>query len=1498
MTDEATRVPPPPSSGHRVLDDFHPLVRDWFRERFGAPTDTQHLAWPRIRAGEHLLITAPTGSGKTLTAFLHVLNRFLTGDLATGATRVLYISPLKALNNDMARNLTEPLAELQRRFTEAGLELPSVRVATRSGDTKPGERQRLLRRPPEILITTPESLNLLLTSAGGRSLLHALDTVILDEIHAVLESKRGAHLITAVERLVRLSGEFQRLALSAGVRPLRLVADFVGGYRLADGRRLPRKVGIIESGAEKLYELTVARVPHRRQEEPDTSPREQLAARLLPRIRANRSTLIFANTRAMTEQLTLSLNRQAGETLAWAHHGSLAREVRQEVEQRLKAGRLKALVSTSSLEMGIDIGSLDEVILVQSPNSVSSALQRVGRAGHQVGAVSRGSFYPLDIPDLLQSAVLVRGIREKDLEPVRPVRQPLDLLAQVLVSMLAQEARTPEELHLELSCAWPFQDLPWEQFEQVLEMLTGRHASSRVRELSARLSIDRLDNRVRALAGAVRALYLSGGTIPDRGYYQLRLADSNARIGELDEEFVWEARVGQSFTFGARQWRITGITHNDVQVRPFAGRGAAPPFWIAESMSRGFHFSERLAELLETAETRLAAGDEDGLQRLLRESCRLDAEAAQAANAFLAEQRNHTRTPLPHRRQLVVEAVASGLGGRDGNQLVLHNFWGGRVNRPFALALQAAWQNRFGEQLEIFPTNDCLVLQLPGEVPPTMPLELVTPENLLELLRQRLEGSSFFGARFRENAGRALLLGKHRFNERKPLWMSRLQAQKLAESTRQLENFPILLETWRSCLQDEFELSQLGRLLQEVRSGALRVATAATFAPSPLAKAVAWEQIQKYMYADDAPQANLRTSLGSRVLAELAQQEAARPRLGGELLRQFLLRRQRLARDYAPRSASELIDWVKERVALPLAEWHSLLQALGDDAAELLAESRLHLLSWRGLIVATERLPEAALAFTASAAEPRLLRPVAEEADEAGWRARLLELLAKLPAEQGTPDESLERLLGDWLAFYGPLSRDAIQARLPSAPGRLAAGLQRLLAAGRLLEGRLLEEEEGRVFCDVACYESLLRLARRLRTPEVEPLPLSALPNLARSLYHHREEDRVALLALELERLQGHAAPASTWERELLPARCPDYEPAHLDRLLGEADNCWVGVGREKLAFARFEDLDLLPREAPEDGTETPPPAEPNERTAFGRPKNPAQLWRRVWRGELHTDSFAPVRAGIENGFKSLQAKTAGSGRSSWRGPAGHRPAVPRQRGLALGGNWREVPWPARSPDDLLAAEELKRDRARLLLRRYGIVFRELLKREPPGLGWADIFRALRYLEFAGEVVSGLFYEGVDGLQFALPEAASLLHPGRRPEEVFWLPATDPLSPCGISSRLNRDFQLPRRVAGNYLIFRGDRLLATVEAHGSRVRFFIAPDDPQLPACLCVHRLLLERRIAPKTRIELLTINRRPAAESPWLAAFEAAFSVYFDHRGVCNLGRRNQAQEKQEKEA
>ncbi len=1010
------------------------------------------------------------------------LNKLITGESETGYTTILYISPLKALNNDIQRNLLTPLAELKDLFKQATELLPDIQVLTRSGDTTATARRRMQRHPPEILITTPESLNLLLSSKGGQSMLTNLSTVILVEIHAVIGNKRGVHLITAVDRLVQLGGEFQRIALSATIRPLKDVAHFVGGYKIGGNIINPhyslRPVTVIRSEALKTYDLRIRcsrQKPDRQRPDSIWKPLAQECKKI---IQTNRSTLIFVNSRRLCEKLTLKINQNEDQPLAYAHHGSLSRTIRSEVERKFKAGELKAIVATNSLELGIDIGSLDVVILIQSPFSISSAIQRIGRAGHQVGAVSRGILLPTHDRDFLESAVLASRIPQQDIEAVKPILCPMDVLAQIIVSMVSVEMWDIDALYVHLKASYPYRHLNRKQFDLVLNMLSGRYAHSRIRELKPRVSIDRLDNTVIARKGARLALYISGGTIPNRGYFNLRHLDTNARIGDLDEEFVWEARVGQIFTLGTQNWQIQRITHNDVFVTPAVPKAAPAPFWKGEENGRDFHFSERIGFFLEEANSDL---DEPGFGSVLQRKYNMESTAAENLIAFLKKQKEKTGRDLPHRHHLLIEFSSRGPGSTSGNQVVLHTIWGGKVNRPFAMALDAAWEAEFGQRIEIFAGNDCLVLFTPHEVTGPKLLSLVDSAKVESLLQKRLEGSGFFGARFRECAGRSLFLTRTKFNQRLPLWMSRVKSQKLLEAVQKYDDFPILIEAWRSCLQDEFDMENLRCLLDEIESGSIQSTEVKTRHPSPMAQSVSWSQINHYMYMDDTPTVGQSSKLRSDLLHELVFMPGLRPTVSSRIIRQFELKRQRLHPGYAPHSSQDLLDWIKERLTIPFSEWEKLQRAVktdhGIDPQELIKPIA------EKLVILNP--PEATESLVASLElMPRLVHVLYDQ--KKSFNINSLSTTGSDVARSGPKydmsendkDEEFISLIGQWLQFYGPMRVDSLQSILGVKNDRLHWGLNDLIDSNRVISGQLISQVQENFICDSENFEILLRISR------------------------------------------------------------------------------------------------------------------------------------------------------------------------------------------------------------------------------------------------------------------------------------------------------------------------------------------------------------------------------------------------------------------------------------
>ncbi|MFU8817147.1 MAG: DEAD/DEAH box helicase, partial [Pseudomonadales bacterium] len=1406
-----------------VLGLFEPGIRSWFVDSFAGPTEIQAMAWPAIAAGEHVLVSAPTGSGKTLTAFLWALNRFANGSCQTGATRVLYVSPLKALNNDIQRNLLAPLDALTARAA-----VPHIRVATRSGDTPQSERQRLLRRPPEILITTPESLMLLLTSARGRHALSAIATVIVDEVHALADNRRGTLLLTALERVVDIAGEFQRLALSATVRPLQGIARFVAG---SDQHDAARPMRIFEASHGKQIELRI-RFPAAARQAAENGQKvwEPLADSFRQIIARNRATLFFTNSRRLAERLTVAINKNQPEPLAYAHHGSLAREVRVRVEERLKAGELQAIVATSSLEMGIDIGTLDEVVLIQSPPSVAATLQRIGRAGHGVGEVSHASLFPTFAQDFVDAAALAVAVAERDIEPLQPLENPLDVLAQIIVSMTASEPWSVAALYALLRRSGPYARLPREHFDLVLEMLAGRYAGTRIRELKPRISYDRIRQVVQAQHSAVLAMYNAGGVIPDRGYFQIRHLDSGTVIGELDEEFVWEASTGQVFSLGTQNWQIHRITHNDVLVRATASSASAPPFWRAERQSRSFHYARRVALLLEHAEQRLAAGDHDGLLEQLVSGHGFDTVAAEELVGYLQRQREAVGGALPHRHHLLVERVLSGPGGYRGplqpQLLVIHTFWGGRVNRPWALALGAGLQRR-GDDAEVHADDNVVVVQSRQPLEPDQVLSLVTASNLQTLLRQSLESSGFFGARFREAAGRALLLTRQRFNARLPLWMSRLQAKKLMSAVADFSDFPLLLEAWRTCLSDEFDLPALQTCLAELEDATVAVTYRVTASPSPFAGNATFDQISRYMYADDSPERRGASGLSDDLIRSAVHDATLRPRLEAETVALFVAKRQRREPGYAPESANEWAEWVKERVLLPTPDAPAGLDH--PDVVTITAGQR-RWLCHRELLQA--------LQVSGLAGDARLPQPIPPVADARGAVELALEALS----------------------FYGPVTRTDIAQILPTIPAGLLEEREALVC------GQLLADDDASYYCDADNLEAMLRLQRARKRPQLEPQPIAALPGFVAGW-----QGLAADLPAEeyLQPLRGYRAPVAVWLHDLPAARHQQWAEHSLERLLPELGLSWQGAGTGQIRIGYGEDLALLD-EPPVDRDDTVAELflDPGARYPFlqlaDRQTAPLhdfneRWWRAVWRGEVSADTLTPLRQGVARDYKLASESASGQPppRARGRRPAPRAPRYGRSAYADVwAGNWLLLPRPEPTADALIGQEDA-RERARMLVDRYGVVCRELANREGGQLRWPALFRALRLMELAGEVVAGYFFQGLSGPQFAAPAALDALRRRQPPPADFWMSAVDPASPCG----LGLDWpELPQRRSGNYLAFAAGHLASVVENQGKRLTFLLPPGDPQLAVAVAPLGFLLAR----ERRLNLDLINGVAAADSPY----------------------------------
>ncbi len=1438
-----------------ALERFSEVTRRWFAGAFEAPTPAQEQGWEAIGAGQHTLICAPTGSGKTLAAFLWSLDRLLTGPAPAGGGRLrtLYVSPLKALTYDVERNLRAPLAGIANEASRSGVALPELKVATRTGDTSADERRQLARHPPDILITTPESLYLLLTSQA-REILTSVETVIVDEVHAVAATKRGAHLALSLERLEQLvrgggperpgRGDNrpspQRIGLSATQRPLSEVARFLGG-RTRDERTGTwsfRPVQIVDAGVRKQLELEVI-VPVEdmgelgKRREPDdldftlsgaaagdpevrSSIWPSIHPVLLDLVTTHRSTLVFVNSRRLAERLSAALNDLARETgvlpdgapdLVRAHHGSLAREQRLEIEDALKAGRLPGLVATSSLELGIDMGAIDLVVQVEAPPSVASGLQRIGRAGHQVGAPSRGRIFPKYRGDLVMAAVTAQRMTDGLIEETRVPRNPLDVLSQQIVAMCAaaEPAALPiDEVEAVALATYPFAELSREAFEGVLDMLAGRYPSDEFAELRPRLTWDRLAGTVTARKGARMLAVTSGGTIPDRGLFRVVTPDGG-KVGELDEEMVYESRVGETFLLGASTWRIEDIDRDRVVVTPAPGMPGKMPFWHGDSIGRPLELGRAVGAFLREVGDLSDADlhDRHGLDRLATANLR----------RYLDEQLEATGA-LPTDRQIVVERFRDELG--DWRVCILSAF-GARVHAPWALALEAKVRDRFDIEVQAIWGDDGIVVRLPeaDDAPPAEAV-LLDPDEVEELVTDVVAGSAVFAARFRENAARALLLPRRRPGSRTPLWQQRQRAADLLKVASGYGSFPILLETYRECLRDVFDLPGLQGLMRDIRSRRLRVVQVDAAAPSPFAASVAFSYVASFIYEGDAPMAERRAqalTLDRRMLAELVGADELRELLDPDALAQL---------------EAELQALDENRWARSVDEAHDLLRRLGDlTEAELAARSTE---TFHQALVDRRRA-----VVVRVAGEGRLIA-----VEDAGRYRDALG--AALPP--GIPDAFLEpvpdaltQLVRRWARTHGPFLPAEPAARFGVPVDLVATVVKDLEAAGTLAAGafRPAASGEGREWCDQDVLTRLKQRSLAVLRREVEAVDA---PALARFLpaWHGVGSPAFGLNRLfeVVAQLQGASMPASVLERDVLASRVGRYAPRLLDELVASGEVLWLGagpLGRDdgRVVLLLRSDAHLLVPRLGLDQLERPATDEHERLRAvleqrgacFWRelsgPDDRASLdalWDLVWAGEVTNDGVHALRS-----FAAGQRHSGASG--------SRKPGRPRLGSLtALGPPAAQGRWSLVRRDLGLDGDTVPSDTQTLhklagsLLERHGVLTREAVRGEGVPGGFAGIYPVLRALEEAGRIRRGYFVAGRGGAQFALPGAVDRLRSCREgPSEgqppVVVLAATDPAQPYGLSLPWPKvEATRPQRVAGAWVALVGGEAALYVERGG------------------------------------------------------------------------------------
>lgn len=1475
-----------------VLDSFRPAVAEWFATSFASPTAAQSAGWPRIAAREHTLICAPTGSGKTLTAFLWSINELVsTPPPAAGErTRVLYISPLRALAFDVEKNLRAPLTGIALAAERMGETLNDVSVGLRTGDTPTRERAAMLRRPPDLLITTPESLFLMLTSQARKTLVN-VDTIIIDEIHALAGTKRGAHLMLSIERLCAITkSEPQRIGLSATQRPLEETARFLGGF----SGGTPRPVSIVDAGVRKELQLAV-RVPvedmgdlGRRSESielvsgPATAaltPRRasiwpSLYPQILEEILAHRSTIIFCNARRQAERLAASLNELASESgladdLVRAHHGSLAREQRVIIEDQLKKGTLRGLVATSSLELGIDMGAVDLVIQVESPGAVSRGLQRVGRAGHSVGEPSRGRLFPKHRGDLIETAVVARRMVEGAIESTRYLRNPLDVLAQQIVAhvAIAGEASVDDLAALVRQCA-NFAEVSDEILHNVLDLLAGRYPSTEFNELRPRIVWDRVTNKVRARDGAQRLAVTNGGTIPDRGLFGVFLPDGT-RVGELDEEMVYESRPGETFLLGASTWRIEDITFQKVIVTPAPGEPAKMPFWHGDQLGRPVELGRAVGEF----QRRIRNLDTADALRTLSEEHFLDAFAAANVVNYLAEQAEATGV-VPDDTTIVIERFRDELGDW---RVCIHTPFGVPVHAPWSMAIQRHLRERLEMPVETMYADDGIVLRLP-EALDSVPLDdlMLDPETIEEAIVSALPETALFAARFRECAGRALLLPRRRPDQRTPLWQQRQRAADLLAVASKYPSFPMLLEASRECLQDVFDVPGLRDILARVQSRRIKVVAVDTPKASPFAQSLLFNWVATYMYEGDAPLAERRAaalSLDRDLLNELLGTEELRELLDAGAIADVELSAQCIADGRRARTDDEL---------------HDVFRKVGD-----LSRTEISLRCEPGVDAGVDRLlAERRIIAVAIAGEERF---VAAQ-DAAVYRDALgCALPMGLPRDFTEPvPRPLETLIARFARTHAPFVTSAVVGRFGLSTERALGALRALEADNRVVLGAFRPDGIEREWCDVEILRQIRRRSLAALRREVEPVDQAVFARFLPAWHGIAGSDAASsgrltgqrggpdALVDVIQMLQGSALVASTLETDVLPQRVRGYRPSDLDALFSSGEVVWVGAGaigsndgRIRLFFADQVD-DLLPVfERPEMPDEpmhvairaalvtrgasfwngivsATPSATEAERLAA--------LWDMVWAGEVTNDTLAPLRS-------LLGGARGGNARRSQRPTSRPRSMRLTRVGPPAGsGRWSRLEPPNQTA--AVGTAEINAI-AQQLLSRHGVVTREAVLGESVRGGFAGVYSVLKVLEERGHVRRGYFIEGLGAAQFALPGAVDRLREFRdavdvelHPEDAapaIVLATTDPAQPFGSVLAWPDNNGRPARSAASVVILDAGRALAWFDTRSGNLVPFPAATGRGLSSLVAALASLgKDGRVRS---VEIRKVNGQPLAD-------------------------------------
>lgn len=1438
----------------QALHDFHPAVRRWFERTHGTPTPPQELGWPPIAQGRNTLILAPTGSGKTLAAFLwtvnHLVEEHLGGRTGRGV-RVVYVSPLKALNNDVARNLQEPLAGIRAAARELGTDLPPLTAAVRTGDTPAAERNAMLRTPPDILITTPESLYLMLTSPRARGLFRTVRYVIVDEIHSLAGNKRGVHLSLTLERLEEIAAaEPVRIGLSATQRPLERIARFLGGLAWDGGELNPRPVTIVDAGRRKAMDLRVECAAPDLTQLPPEGIWPEILTRLLGLILSHRTTLVFVNNRRLAERIAAGVNELAsgrpaavnlhgvpvrvdgGPTsgnppppLVLAYHGSMSRETREQMETELKRGGIRALIATSSLELGIDIGGIDLVVQLQSPHGIARGLQRIGRSGHLVAATSKGRVYPTHADDLVEAAVVARAMAAHEVEETAVPENCLDVLAQQIVAMVSVEERTEEGLFRLVRRSACFANLSEGLFTGVLRMLAGRTDGAPLHELRPRLSRDTVNGVLRALPGSSRIALTSGGTISDRGTFGVYLEDGATRVGDVDEEFVFESRPGDTFILGSSVWRMTRIDTQRVTVKPAPGEPARMPFWRGEGIGRSPELGLLVGEFRRTVSAWMDAGD--AITQMMRDYP-LDTHAAWNIQEYFRRQRE-AAGDLPSDRLVLVEGFRDEIGDP---RVVVHSPRGRRVNGLLAIVLERRLADRTGLRPQTLYNDDGVLLRSPhAEELPMDLLSGITPDEAERIVLEDLPSSPLFAGQFRQNAGRALLYPKTAPGARTPLWLQRLRAADLLAATAGTPDFPIVTETAREVLHDVLDYGAFIRFTAALAAGEVRVRTIVTETPSPFAAGLLFDFLQVYMYEPDRTPADAgaRTRALSRdQLPTLAETPGAGILLRPDARAAVESRLQHTADGFRARTPEELYEILMSVGPLSAAGVRERCEGDGDRMLAVLAADG------RAVQLATD--------------------------DDGRWVAAEEADIHRHPEQE----ENARRMLTRYLRSRGPVSSREAAQHLGLDQARTAT-----LLGGLADQDPSLRRLPGDRFAYRTILERIQNTSLGILRKEITPTSLEVFTAFQLRWQHLQAPARLEgpdAADRALEHLQGLDLPAEIWEQDILQARISGDPGARLRELTAGGTVVWTGGGGGRLRpFFRGRGAAFLPPPHEEDAP-LPPAAEEvltllerggaqffqdlraNTRLALSALNS--ALAHLLWSGRITNDTFDELlRVG-----RAAGGDATGGERIEILDPY-HNPrrgALVQTAKRAIrnipgwSGRWSLVRTPGVTGPDL-TREASAGMQARQLLQRYGILPREFHRREAM-LPWAQIAGELRDMEVRGEIRRGYFVHGFSGMQFALPEAAEMIRsiaaapPGSGLTLVNGL---DPGHPYGPGVELPATWETrPRGVRSGsvWVVYRGGMPVLWTESSGTRVFSCADAAAADLREAM---RLIIRRREAP-----------------------------------------------------